>query len=56
MSVEPAVKSPAVRLYVPKLDLQLPAAQQADGIRLGLAAAEVLTAWAMRHTQVLAAL
>jgi hypothetical protein len=55
MSIEPAQKSAAVRLHVPKLDRQLPAAQQADDIRLGLVAAEVLTAWAIRHTRVLAA-
>lgn len=49
MSIESAQKSAAVRLHVPKLDRQLPATQQVDAIRQGLVAAEVLTAWAIRH-------
>lgn len=56
MSIESAHKSAAVRLHVAKLDRHLPAAQQENAIRQGLAAAEALTMWAIRHSNVLAAI
>lgn len=54
MSVEPAQKSAAVRLHVKKLDRQLPAQAQSEAILQGLAAAALLTDWAIRHAELLA--
>jgi hypothetical protein len=56
MSIQSAAKSAAVRLIVPVLDRQSPAAQQADAIKSGLYAAKRLAVWAESNASLIASI